>query len=322
MGRPHEGCVQGAILGLLKEMRITGSDEKLMTSGKNWIAKEKRPRWVLFLREDYQHVNTNNLLESWFNALETHALEGKRGLRIDLLIYKLQGPIDQDFRTQYFKVKNGIQLATLSQYDQERLARAMAVSPVEARAMVCEKLVEKEFAVKSSEESGVEYSVAADVERGLLQSCSSPDYVRQKIPCKHMCLVSRIYDGFDVQYAAAPSHFEHQNRHLEFDLGPPLESFISPVLLREEKKRKREEVTTQAFEECEEELMVLWKELGRIVYNRQKRKCTLKDMQDSIAELRNVIRTMTAGVQAPEQIDDPFVLGQDCATPVLKSDVT
>ncbi|ORZ08510.1 hypothetical protein BCR41DRAFT_145373 [Lobosporangium transversale] len=128
MERPHEGCVQGAI-GLLKEMRIARSDEKVndiwkgikdqfydpsndKTSlffnyiEKNWIAKEKRPRWVLFLREDYQHVNTHNLLESWFNALKTHALEGKRGLRIDFLIYKLQGPIDQDFRTQYFKVKN------------------------------------------------------------------------------------------------------------------------------------------------------------------------------------------------------------------------
>ncbi|KAF9898841.1 hypothetical protein BX616_003548, partial [Lobosporangium transversale] len=124
-------------------------------------------------------------------------------------------------------------LRTLSQYDQERLTRAMAVNPADARAMVCEKLVEREFVVKSSADSGVEYFVAADVEKGLLQSCSCPDYVRHRIPCKHMYLVSRTYDDVDVQYTAAPSRIEHQDKHVELDFGPSPESFILPALLRQ-----------------------------------------------------------------------------------------
>ncbi|KAF8941877.1 hypothetical protein BGZ47_007079 [Haplosporangium gracile] len=31
----------------------------------NWMKPDKVVRWVLYLREDYQHINANNLVESW-----------------------------------------------------------------------------------------------------------------------------------------------------------------------------------------------------------------------------------------------------------------
>jgi len=38
--------------------------------------------------------------------------------------------------------------------------------------------------------------------------------------------------------------------------------------------------------------MEQWKEVGRIVYDSGKRRCTLKDMEDSVAELSSVVRKM------------------------------
>ena len=85
-----------------------------------------------------------------------------------------------------------------------------------------------------------------------------------------------------------------------FKLSP--ESVISSRLLqqlqvarakdKEEKKRRREEATAQAFKECEKELVDVWKEMSRIVYDNGKRRCTLKDMETSVAELRGVVRNM------------------------------
>ncbi|KAK3816503.1 MAG: hypothetical protein J3Q66DRAFT_401662 [Benniella sp.] len=103
---------------------------------KNWIAPTKRSKWVLYVREDYQHIDTNNLLESWFKALKQHCLEGKRHLRVDHIIFILQGAIDRDFRTQYVKVKQGIQPTKPSRYDVERKSKAETLELEAARKMI------------------------------------------------------------------------------------------------------------------------------------------------------------------------------------------
>ncbi|KAF9920987.1 hypothetical protein BGZ65_010751 [Modicella reniformis] len=55
----------------------------------------------------------------------------------------------------------------------------------------------KEFTLKSFSGFGVEYFITADVEEGS-SFLYMPDYMRHKIPFKHMFLVSRIYEDFDV----------------------------------------------------------------------------------------------------------------------------
>ncbi|KAF9995651.1 hypothetical protein BGZ65_008718, partial [Modicella reniformis] len=101
----------------------------------NWISEENRPKWVLYVREDYQHIDTNNLLEPWFNTLKNHHLERKRGLRADSIVYMLEGV----FRTQNIKVHQGIQL---SKYDKKRKAKAMALDFAVAQGMVTENIAD------------------------------------------------------------------------------------------------------------------------------------------------------------------------------------
>ncbi|KAF9898115.1 hypothetical protein BX616_004474, partial [Lobosporangium transversale] len=117
-----------------------------------------------------------------FQGLKAHALEGKRDLRIDFLIYELQGSIDQNFRTLYFKTGecNG-------RKSRERKGHGMRkVDRKRVRGKV----------VRGFQSRVLRF-------RGCRVAPSSvmfmPDYVRHKIPYKHMYLVSRTYDGFNVQ---------------------------------------------------------------------------------------------------------------------------
>ncbi|KAK3825338.1 MAG: hypothetical protein J3Q66DRAFT_262046, partial [Benniella sp.] len=80
--------------------------------------------------------DTNNLLESWFRSLKQCHLGGRRNQRADFIIHLLQGPVENDLRTQSVKVKRGIQPARLSQYDKYRKDRAMQMDLEEARAMI------------------------------------------------------------------------------------------------------------------------------------------------------------------------------------------
>ncbi|KAF9364247.1 hypothetical protein BGX34_002118 [Mortierella sp. NVP85] len=265
---------------------------------KHWLAIEKRPTWVLYVRRDYQHVNTNNLLESWFRSLKECHLDGKRDQRPDFIIYLLQGPIERDLRMQRVKVRHGIQSAQLSQYDKYRKERAMEIGLEEARVMITAHMEKRKFVVKSFTKPRMEYTVDVDLERSLLLSCSCADHITHRIPCKHMYLVTFL----DVGHRAGPMYAnpkreEKTNIDAKFRLPP--ESVISPHLLRqleaertkerEQKKRMRDEATAQAFENCQSESQDLWKRLGRVVYGKKKRQCTLKDIQSTVEALREVV---------------------------------
>ncbi|KAK3821219.1 MAG: hypothetical protein J3Q66DRAFT_332843 [Benniella sp.] len=308
---------------LLKELRKAKSPEELERSWegfkiefglsdpkkrfinymeKHWMAIKERPKWVLYVREDYQHIDTNNLLECWFRTLKRYHLEDRK-LRADFVIHKLQGAIDDDFRVQYIKVKHGVQHVKLSKWEKESQARAARLDLEEARSMV-NKGKNGNFMVKSFTGSGEEYTVTVDVERYLLRSCSCPDYVKQKMPCKHMYLVQRVYQGLTLEQHNGPTHTKparaQETTDVDSKIALPPESIISPHLLRqleaerakerEQRKRKTEEVTAQAFENCESESQDLWKRLGRVVYGNRKKQCTLKDMQGTVEALKEVVR--------------------------------
>ncbi|KAF9342095.1 hypothetical protein BGX26_008378, partial [Mortierella sp. AD094] len=78
------------------------------------------PRWLTYLREDYQHVDTNNLLESWHKTLKKNYLGKERNVRADYLLYTLQGPVNIDTRIEYIKINQGILPTPLSEYDRKR----------------------------------------------------------------------------------------------------------------------------------------------------------------------------------------------------------
>ena len=120
------------------------------------------------------------------------------------------------------------------------------------------------------------------------------------MPCKHMYLVPRKYNGLEISYSNEPEPPQDPDEAIiENDLGPPLESLLSPHVRlqlqamraenQEAQKRAREAETEKAFQECERELEDALKKLGVIVCDKKKRQCTLQYFQSAVAGLKNTM---------------------------------
>ena len=59
-------------------------------------------------------------------------------MRPDDLVFLLQGSVDIDFRTTYYKISRGLQPITLSEHAAARKAKAMALPFVDAKDIVAE----------------------------------------------------------------------------------------------------------------------------------------------------------------------------------------
>ncbi|KAF9581288.1 hypothetical protein BGW38_001750 [Lunasporangiospora selenospora] len=105
--------------GLWQKFKVAfpGTERFCAFLERNWLARTKREKWVLFVRENYQHVDTNNLLEFWFHTLNSNYLDGRCGHRVDVVMFMLQGEIERDFKTQLVKVDHGVQPVKQSEYD-------------------------------------------------------------------------------------------------------------------------------------------------------------------------------------------------------------
>ncbi|KAF8923992.1 hypothetical protein BGZ58_002311, partial [Dissophora ornata] len=153
---------------------------------------------------------------------EKHLRSSSSEVSADFPICILQGAINTDFRVAYYNIKKGLLLLALSGYAKKRKAKAMELDISTAKSLPTEKLEESKFAVKSFTSTGIEYSVHVDVERSLLLSCSCGDYSKHRIPCKHLFLVSRIYELFKINYT---SELEPTQDTVDIigDMAPPLE---------------------------------------------------------------------------------------------------
>ncbi|KAF9934067.1 hypothetical protein BGZ67_004024 [Mortierella alpina] len=243
---------------------------------KNWMPETQKQRWVKFARQDYQHIDTNNLVESWHKTLKQHHLGNERNVRTDYLMYVLLGVVDQDFRVTYFKIKNGIQPLALSENDKKRKAKAMELTVERALELITERMEEQKFLVKSFTRAELEYTITVSMERSLLLSCTCPDHLKHKIPCKHLYLVKRIFDVFEVKHTPDPDPednvVENDQDDFAVDINPPIPESIPinvQLLLRaqraqeqELRKRKREEEVAEAFADCETKLKELWIKMG------------------------------------------------------------
>ena len=92
--------------------------------------------------QNYQHMDTNNMIESWHKTLKRNHLRNERNVRADYLIYLLQGAVNKDFRIAYYKIKHGIEPLTLSAYDKQRQAKAMALTIEVASQLVTPNMEE------------------------------------------------------------------------------------------------------------------------------------------------------------------------------------
>lgn len=159
---------------------------------------------------------------------------------------------------------------------------------------------------------GLEYTVAVDVERSLLLSCTCADYVKHKIPCKHMYLVARLFDVFEICYT--PDREPPQDDNVDNggdgqdghdamdDNDPPVQAFVPlnvQLLLqaerakeREARKRKHEEEVAEAFKDCDARLKEIWVTMGNYIIKDVNRKCTLDYMRATVATLENACRDL------------------------------
>ncbi|KAG0195584.1 hypothetical protein BGX28_001060, partial [Mortierella sp. GBA30] len=196
----------------------------------------------------YQHVDTNNLVESWHKTLKKVHLGNKRNVRTDYLIYLLFRITNTDFRLTHFKIKSGLQPAPLSAYDKARKAKAMCLNDTIAKDMVIDNMDDALFMVKSFTTPGAQ--VYTILEINYDHTTPLPQPARN-----------------DVN---DPDNSDDNNERLH-DFGPPLQEMISPALLvqlqasraREQaartemetrRKRARETEMAEEFEQCEVEL--------------------------------------------------------------------
>ncbi|KAF9348185.1 hypothetical protein BGX26_000381 [Mortierella sp. AD094] len=107
--------------------------KELIAYIKSWMEPERLAKWALYQRE---HIKTNNLVESWHKTFKRQYLGHKRDLRTDDLIFLLQGTMDIDYRTSYYRISRGLQPLTLSDAALARRAKAMALPFVDAKDMV------------------------------------------------------------------------------------------------------------------------------------------------------------------------------------------
>jgi len=77
-------------------------------------------------------------VESWHKTFKKQYLGYTRDLRPDDLVFLLQGSVDIDFRTTYYKISHGLQPITLSEHAMARKKKATALPFVDAKDMITE----------------------------------------------------------------------------------------------------------------------------------------------------------------------------------------
>ncbi|KAK3836266.1 MAG: hypothetical protein J3R72DRAFT_450473 [Linnemannia gamsii] len=239
----------------------------------NWMKPEKVVRWVLYLREDYQHINTNNLVESWHATLKRQHMEHIRDMRGDDLIHLLTGVVDIDFRTHHFK------------------------------DMIAKLDENNEFIVNSFTTPDVKYTVSVDAQAARLLS------FRHKMPCKHLYLVSRIYNSMDISYDGSDMFLRDEdvtdddmNNGSEVDDDDSSEDEIPAawrvivplVVLQMELARAEKKAERRKLRESERAiefngLLHLLKSMGDEARATKRRKCTLQYFQSTIADLERTL---------------------------------
>lgn len=155
-----------------------------------------------------------------------------------------------------------------------------------------------QFLVRSFNETDATYSVCTNKDFTLLVSCTCADYVQHKIPCKHMYLTQKIYQGMVISYDGEHS-LPQDPVSPSIDLGPSLESTLPPNIIlllqrqwavkREAERVAREKANEQAFQECEAELEQCVTKLVHMAKGTKKRKCTLQYFQSTLAGLKHTL---------------------------------
>ncbi|KAI9480262.1 MAG: hypothetical protein EXX96DRAFT_633530 [Benjaminiella poitrasii] len=134
----------------------------------------------------YTNMETNNYIESWHNQLKTIHLKRKRNRRVDRLVRRRRSEL--------------VAHATNEEIIPEMItARFNDINNITA------------VQVRSSSSSDISYEVA--VNDGILNAYSCQDFIFNKIPCKHIRLVKRLYSQFNISLPANSQSLLHQQNN-------------------------------------------------------------------------------------------------------------
>ncbi|KAK3834071.1 MAG: hypothetical protein J3R72DRAFT_452558 [Linnemannia gamsii] len=263
----------------------------------NWMKPEKCVRWVLYLREDYQHINTNNLVESWHATLKRQHMEHIRDMRV----------VDIDFRTHHFKP------IALSEYDKAIKEKATVLPLAASKDMIAKLDENNEFIVNLFHYTDVKYTVSVDAS----SSSTSILYLPRLCPSQNALQASVLgftdlqqhdisYDGSDMFLRDEDVTDDDMNNGSEVDDDDSSEDEIPAAwrvivplvvlqmeLARAEKKAERRKLRESEraieFNGCEKRLLHLLKSMGDEARATKRRKCTLQYFQSTIADLERTL---------------------------------
>ncbi|KAF9169588.1 hypothetical protein BGX20_010107 [Mortierella sp. AD010] len=234
-------------------------------------------------------------LERWAaQDAQADIFEPRAYVRVDYLLYLLQGAID-DFHIEYIKMKSGLEPLPISQEDKLRKRRAAAVPFEHALSMTTPLFDEKKCIVKSFKSPTVQYSVSLrptnrlnmNEPEELLQSCTCPDYQMRQRPSfvrvDYYVHLEQVDEGHvDMQEALA--------KDVPDWIPLPVKQYLYAERARErgDEERRLEQQRAKAIADCEKEALVLWRQLGMSLANRQ-RVCSLEYYQNFVTSLRNLV---------------------------------
>ncbi|KAI9483611.1 MAG: hypothetical protein EXX96DRAFT_616579 [Benjaminiella poitrasii] len=193
---------------------------------------------------------TNNYIESWHNQLKTMYLKRKRNKRVDRLVYILVNDIEQDYIHTIQQISNNV--GRMSPKERRRRRRELVAHAINEE--IIPKMITKRFddtnnitAVQVKLFSSFDISYEVTVNDGILIACSCQDFIFNKISCKHVRLVKRLYSQFNISHPANSQSLLHQqnNNHIISNYADDSDLFDSFKLIINSLEEKKDLLTEE-----------------------------------------------------------------------------
>ncbi|CAO3644781.1 unnamed protein product [Mucor hiemalis] len=219
------------LLGLISfRLKYSMYQDFLNYMDRAYLNRGKFVHWsAAFQPQVFSNMETNNYIESWHNQLKTTYLGRKRNRRVDRLIYILVNDIEPDYINNVCRISANV--GRMGPEERRRRKRELEAENInEAILNTLVTAPENEsnvYTVKSFSDNHTSYEI--EVINQKMNTCSCPDFQFNKIACKHMYLLRRLYKEIAVHKGQYNSPNKKVTRQRMMTLTKPckLHSFIS-----------------------------------------------------------------------------------------------
>ncbi|CEI98548.1 hypothetical protein RMCBS344292_12655 [Rhizopus microsporus] len=154
-------------------------------------------------------METNNLIESWYNQLKTVYFERKKNRRADRLISVLMDDVEPDYINICRITFN------VGRVGPEERRRRKELAAESINAAILETMITEPdndsgiFTIKSFSDNHSLYEV--NVIDQEMKTCSCEDFKWNKIACKHMYLLRRLHSKISIYQATEVKSYTQCN---------------------------------------------------------------------------------------------------------------